>query len=204
MDATATTIRRATPADVPTLAGTLVRAYFDDPVAVWACASDALRPRMLEGQYRTRLRQMLAQQEVWTTPECSSVALWAAPGQWQTTFRQDAAQARHLLHPAILVRLPLLAFGLRSLHGRHPHTPPHWYLSLLGTEPELQGHGLGSAVLAPVLERCDSDGVGAYLESSKERNIDFYARHGFRTTGELRLPRGPKMWFMWREPHSGR
>jgi len=55
-------------------------------------------------------------------------------------------------------------------------------------------------VLQPVLERCDSDGVWAFLESSKERNIDFYARHGFRVLGELRLPRGPIMWPMWRDP----
>ena len=71
---------------------------------------------------------------------------------------------------------------------------------MLGTDPAAQGRGLGSAVLRPVLEQCDRDGVGAFLESSKERNIDFYARHGFRVTSEIRLPRGPLMWQMWRDP----
>ncbi|MGH2912475.1 MAG: GNAT family N-acetyltransferase, partial [Solirubrobacteraceae bacterium] len=74
------------------------------------------------------------------------------------------------------------------------------YLAVLGTEPDMQGQGLGSAVLEPVLRQCDNDGVAAYLESSKERNIAFYARHGFRVTGEIRLPRGPTMWPMWRDP----
>jgi hypothetical protein len=50
-----------------------------------------------------------------------------------------------------------------------------------------------------VLEECDRDGVGAYLESSKERNVDYYARFGFRVTEEVRLPRGPRMWLMWRD-----
>jgi hypothetical protein len=51
-----------------------------------------------------------------------------------------------------------------------------------------------------VLEECDRDGIGAYLESSKESNIDYYARFGFRVTGTIRLPRGPLFWPMWRDP----
>ena len=40
----------------------------------------------------------------------------------------------------------------------------------------------------------------AYLESSKERNVAYYARHGFRVREELDLPRGPRVWLMWRDP----
>ena len=69
----------------------------------------------------------------------------------------------------------------------HPRDP-HYYLAVLGTDPDEQGRGIGSALIQPVLETCDRDEVPAYLESSKERNIDFYARHGFRVTDELVLP----------------
>jgi GNAT superfamily N-acetyltransferase len=99
-----------------------------------------------------------------------------------------------------MARMPLVALGWEKLDRAHPRTPPHFYLALLGTEPSAQGKGLGSAVLGAVLEQCDSDRVGAYLESSKERNIDFYARHGFRVLDEIRLLRGPSMWRMWRDP----
>ena len=57
--------------------------------------------------------------------------------------------------------------------------------------------------MQPVLELCERDGVPAYLESSKERNIDFYARFGFRVRDEVKLPAGPKMWPMWRDPAGG-
>ncbi len=87
------------------------------------------------------------------------------------------------------------------IDARHP-TSPHMYLAVLGTDPSAQGRGIGSALLAPVLRQCDEDGVPAYLESSKERNVAFYARHGFRVREELPLPRGPRMWLMWREPRS--
>ena len=105
-----------------------------------------------------------------------------------------------MLHPRLLRRAPLVGYGLLGVEKAHPPAPPHWYLATLGTEPAAQGRGLGTAVLTPVLEQCDRDGVAAYLECSKERNVDYYARFGFRATGELRLPRGPRVWPMWRDP----
>ncbi len=193
---------KATRNDVPALARMLARAFLDDPVAMWSCRADGLRLRVLEQFNGARLRQMLAHDEVWSTPEISCAALWAPPERWKTTAREDMELARSLLHPRLIPRLPLVVGGLIGMERKHPRELPHWYLAVLGTDPSAQGQGLGSAVLAPVLERCDADGVGAYLESSKERNIDFYARHGFRVTGEIRLPRGPTMWPMWRDPRA--
>ena len=191
---------RATAADLPALTRALAKAFADDPVAGWACPPERLRPRMLERFHGARLRQLLRDDEVWTNAERTAAALWAPPKRWRTTPRDELEMTRGLLSPRLLPRLPLVAYGMTGIERRHPHSPPHWYLAVLGTAPEAQGRGHGSAVLAPVLARCDEDGVGAYLESSKERNIAFYARHGFRVTRELRLPRGPRMWAMWRDP----
>jgi GNAT superfamily N-acetyltransferase len=195
------TARRATRADVPSLARALADAFHDDPVARWSCPPPAARRRMLERFYRTRLSQLLGEEEVWTEGGRAGAALWAPPGRWRTTRREELQMARCMIEPRVLHRLPLVFAGLVGVvERRHPATPPHWYLAILGTAPGAQGRGIGSALLAPVLERCDADGVGAYLESSKESNVAFYARHGFRAMAELRLPRGPRMWPMWRDP----
>jgi GNAT superfamily N-acetyltransferase len=210
--------RRATAADVPAIAAVLAQAFMDDPVARWACRPDSLRQGVLERFHGTRARQLLAHEEVWINEERTTAALWAPPERWRTTARQDAALSRGLLHPRLFARLPLVVAGLLGIERKHPRTPPHWYLAVLGTDPSAQGRGLSSAVIQPVLEQCDRAGVGAYLESSKERkpnmqggtpaylecskesNISFYERFGFKVTDELRLPRGPKVWPMWRDP----
>lgn len=197
-------VRPAEPADVPALTRMLVRAYMDDPVAVWICKSSQLRAKLLAALYSERLRQLLAHEAVWTTPDHTSAAVWMPPDHQQATIRPTATLLRCFSRPQMMARVPLLAVGFAAMQRKHPSSPPYWYLSLLGTDPDAQGHGFGSAVLQPVLERCDSDCVGAYLESSKPRNLDFYARFGFRVTDELVLPQGPKMWPMWREPSDAR
>ena len=89
---------------------------------------------------------------------------------------------------------------LNLVEAMHPHEP-HWYLASLGTAVGRQGTGVGSALMRPVLEHCDAEGMPCYLESSKERNVPFYRRHGFEVVQEAPLPGdGPPIWTMWREP----
>jgi ribosomal protein S18 acetylase RimI-like enzyme len=104
---------------------------------------------------------------------------------------------------------PLVRFlGLRTasvlgaLDRMEERDPSHWYLFILGTEPAAQGQGLGSALLAQALARVDADGMPAYLESSSERNLVLYGRHGFEITSEVAIPGGPRIWPMWREPRT--
>lgn len=193
-------VRPATASDVDALARMLSRAFLDDPVAAWAWRPQRQRLEALRRFQATRIRQLLGEEGVWTTSDLGAAALWAAPRRWRSSMLETMALGPAFMHPRLIARMPMVALGWLGLERKHPHRPDHWYLAVLGTEPELQGRGLGSAVLAPVLDQCDRDGLGAYLESSKERNVDFYARHGFRVTGELRLPRGPRMWPMWRDP----
>jgi ribosomal protein S18 acetylase RimI-like enzyme len=193
--------RRARQPDLPGLARMLARAFIDDPVARWSCRQDRLRPAALERVFTVRLRQLFEHGEIWTSEGLASTAVWAPPGRWKTTAGEDIALAWALARdPRLTLRAPLVMSGLLGIEATHPDEPLHWYLAILGTDPPSQGHGLASEMMRPVLQECDRDGVGAYLESSNERNVDFYMRHGFRTVQEKRLPRGPRVWLMWRDP----
>ena len=90
--------------------------------------------------------------------------------------------------PDELERLGILG---QLMMANHPHEP-HWYLNVVSTFPERQGRGLGAAVLQPVLDRCDADGVRAYLESSNPRNLSLYRRQGFVDAGVLTPPGRPQ------------
>jgi ribosomal protein S18 acetylase RimI-like enzyme len=81
----------------------------------------------------------------------------------------------------------------------HPHEP-HYYLPFIGTRPESQGRGLGSAILRPALARADAERMPAYLEATTTRSRDLYERHGFVVIGLLEVPKGPTMFQIWRAP----
>jgi ribosomal protein S18 acetylase RimI-like enzyme len=101
-------------------------------------------------------------------------------------------------------RFPLASRAAFQLVRRHPRQPEHWYLHYLGVVPSRQGRGLGSMLLRPMLERCDREGLPAYLEASSARSRALYERLGFELTGRpVDLPNGPQMWPMWREPRGG-
>jgi ribosomal protein S18 acetylase RimI-like enzyme len=193
-------IRRARSEDIPQLAAVLARAFFDDPVASWAWKPDDLRLAALERFQATRIRQLIVHEEVWCSEDLACAALWAPPGHWHATLSETAQLLPSFMRRRLFARMPMVAIGWEKLERGHPRKPPHFYLAVLGTDPEAQGRGIGSAVLRGVLDQCDRDGVAAFLESSKESNIAYYSRHGFRVTEEVRLMRGPSMWRMWREP----
>jgi GNAT superfamily N-acetyltransferase len=190
--------RPAQPEEAEALARMLARAFLDDPVMEWLYPSERGREARIRRYFRVRVRQLLRHGEVWTTPARSGTAAWARPGDWQMGLLQTLELAP--MAASLGTRLPRILTGLARTEKHHPREPEHWYLAILGTEPSTQGEGVGTQVLAPVLEACDRDGVPAYLESSKERNVDYYARFGFRVREELRLPKGPRLWAMWRDP----
>ena len=90
---------------------------------------------------------------------------------------------------------------LLTVEQHHPHEP-HYYLEFLGVHPAAQGSGLGRALIEPMLELADREGVGLCLENSKEKNLAFYGRYGFQPLEELQLPgrNAPTIWLMWRDP----
>lgn len=196
---TAADVRRARAEDIPAIGESLARAFEDDPVMEWLVSSDRRRLGVLRRFMALRTRQLLRQDEVWTTRGGEGAALWALPGQWHDPPR-NVWQMLRALSPDILAHVPSTVRGLDRIEKAHTGLGPHMYLAVLGTHPEHQGQGFGSRLLAPVLEDCDANLIDAYLESSKESNLAIYARHGFKVTGEIALPRGPTIWSMWREP----
>jgi GNAT superfamily N-acetyltransferase len=193
-------IRRASAEDVPRLALVLARAFYDDPVFNWLVPEDSERLRRSARGFAFYLRKVyLPHAQSYATDDSAGGALWLPPNTWH---HGPLAQLR--LAPGMIAalgpRLPQVLRAISTIESNHPHEP-HYYLAFAGVDPPLQGKGIGTALLQPILDRCDREGTPAYLEATTPRNRACYERQRFEVTEEFRFPKGgPPSWRMWREP----
>jgi ribosomal protein S18 acetylase RimI-like enzyme len=185
--------------DCADIARVQARAFYDDPLQSWALPDETTRLAVLGRVYELLGRHAsVPAGESYTDASLACAAFWVPPGGF--VLSREAASA---LAPVIELLGDADERFRAAEDTMRAHRPAdvHFYLQGLGVDPPRQGEGLGSAVIGPVLRRCDRDGLPAYLETTKERNIGFYEQHGFEVVAQARLPlEGPRMWFMWREP----
>lgn len=192
---TALRARKASQQDLPGLSQTLAAAFFSDPVFSWWIADEEARRQILPAFFKIATEANLPHEETYTEDHVVAGAVWVPPGAGE----EGGEQLMNALAGVSGPFAPTLFASFELLEEQHP-AEPHYYLFFLGTRPEWQGRGIGSALMRPVLETCDRDGVPAYLEATSERNRRLYLRHGFHVTGQIALPGGPTIWPMWREP----
>jgi len=130
--------------------------------------------------------------EVYTTPgTMKGIAAWLPPGKapfgtWQLLRsvplpvmfrfgRQGGSQMRSYGEYA------------DNLH-RELVPEPHWFLQLLGVDPDHRGQGVSSRLVKPMLERIDREGLPCFLDTNTEKNVAIYRRFGFELVSESKVP----------------
>ncbi|WP_217239423.1 N-acetyltransferase [Streptomyces sp. AC555_RSS877] len=197
-------IRTASAGDRELVVRLLDAAFQDDPVSRWVFPGDEYRRTTHHRLMAAFTDIVFGEGRVDITEDGAACALWlsvpAADSHGQDTGEDDGpAQVRAAVDPGN-ERVELIG---RLTADIHPSDRAHAYLWMIGVAPERQGEGLGTALIAPVLDSCDRDGLPAYLEASSVRSRKLYERLGFELADRpLDLPEGPQMWPMWREPRT--
>jgi GNAT superfamily N-acetyltransferase len=196
------TVRLAHAGDIDVVAEVVSTAYADDAWVAWVVTPDRRQERVRALQVSILSAVALPHGEVWLCENDAGAVVGAAlwlladrhvpPEAWAAVAATEAEMMGE--------RRPFAAEAAAATRGLRP-TTPHHLLASLGVLPTERGRGIGSALLAPVLERSDRDGVVAYLETSAEDNLRFYGRLGFELVGNVQLPNGgPPVWALLRTP----
>jgi GNAT superfamily N-acetyltransferase len=195
-------VRVMRPDDVEAAAVLLARSLADDPAWHRALPDDVTRIRRHARLLGITIpRIFLPGGDCWVieAPDgrLAGAALWLPLGH-EPPIRTMLAVAPRLAW--LLGRRSLAVAKLSAELERQRPPDRHLYLAALGVDPELQGHGFGARLLAPVLARCDREAMPAYLESSNPRNRGFYLRCGFEPVGEIVVATWPPLLRLSRPP----
>jgi ribosomal protein S18 acetylase RimI-like enzyme len=194
-------VSHAVRADLDPLAAALADAFADDPMMAWIYPEPDTRPAHIEGFMRAALEIGFPHGHVYAAGANSAAAIWAPPDV-DLFDEQAIATLFGLLSEQLGSRVEEVGTGLGGIAEHHPHNVPHFYLFVLGTARAVQGRGVGSRMLHEILDRCDRQGLGAYLESSNGRNVPFYERHGFQVLTEVKVSEEFIARPMWRDPQT--
>ena len=199
---TKTEARAVIKADIPLMSAMLARAFSDDPMMCFLLRDEATRAEKLPRLFKLLLKLALPLGGCDVSDGYESGAIWRPPHHSEMSFHQYLTNGVEFLSLFGLGGARHAIWVMDQVEKRHPKEP-HWYLQVIGTDPDKQGMGFGGVAMRRHLAIADASALPCYLESSKESNIPIYSSFGFEVTGEIRLIGGPTLYAMWRKPKAG-
>lgn len=198
-------MRKATRADLHDVAAVIGEAFVDLPPCEWLVPDDLWdRQGMVSNHAQLWAAHALRHGHIDVMDHAGieqrapvAVAVWfhdhENPAPLQPLYDRNLADAC-MEHTWRFHELDL------AMETHHPDNQPHQHLAFIATHPVAHGHGLGSRLLRAHHTRLDKLGLPSFTEARNRRNRDWLTHFGYRAAQPYRLPRGPRVWPMWREP----
>ena len=201
MIASPTRVRRAHSSDAQSVASILTQGFVTDPVFEWMFPDPATRLHYTSAFFDVFTGGAIEAGDTFVSDDNGCAAIWFPVDP--AAEPADESALMEALAEAVGPNIERLAIIDELMKAAHPHDAAHSYLNFVSTIPARQGQGLGREVLSQRLRELDAAGLPAYLEATTLRSAQLYASLGFEHFwNTIKLPAGPTMWPMWREPHG--
>ncbi len=166
---------------VATAIEALTLAFMEDPLMEFFAPDVEKRKRVSPWFWRSGLSYGMRWGVVETDESGRSAAIWMPPGgtsmPMHRIMRTSFAQAPFRLGLRGFLNFGKMTGVMESIHNRQV-PDEHWYLLGLGVHPDLQGQGVGSALMESGHRRADAANMSCYLETSTEEDVRFYSHRG--------------------------
>jgi ribosomal protein S18 acetylase RimI-like enzyme len=192
-------ITKAGPDRLSVLASLFGRTFVVEPMMRWPLGVQEDVEEQLTRVFAAFLENLIDLGMVWEAGAAAGASVWIPADQadaWEKAQR-NGESAVHALTADGGRRFEAFWAWVESKFADEPA----WHLDSVAVEPELQGQGIGAALIDFGLARARAAGTGACLETGNPRNVAYYTRFGFRTVVDADAPdKGPHVWFMRWDP----
>lgn len=183
----------------------MAAAFFDDPVMKMMYPDEEKRARKGDWVMEKMVGYCARYGEVYTDDAVTGGSAWLTPGNtemsmlrtirsglWQMPFRVGFRQ---------MGRMNRMDSEIKKAHKKAA-PGDHWYLQILGTHPDAQGKGLGTAAIEVGTAKADAAGLPVYLETMSESNVAYYEKRGFTIAETIEFEPELTIWAMLRQPQD--
>lgn len=168
------------------VADILSKAFDDNKSVNYVVNQDGNRHKRIRGLMEYSYNVCDAFGDVWISEDAEACALVLHPDKKRSTLNSVLWDAKLALSVIGLSRVAQVLSRESKIKSFHPKEPFN-YLWFLGVRPEFQGSGKGSQLLDEIIESSRRDNRPIYLETSVERNLPWYQKHGFEIFNTLDL-----------------
>jgi ribosomal protein S18 acetylase RimI-like enzyme len=179
-------MKRATEKDRIRVVEILSQSFENNRSVNYVVKQDANRQQRIRGLMSYSFDVCNAFGEVWMSDDEQACALILFPDKKKTTASGILWDAKLALSVIGLSRIGQVLGRESKIKAFHPKTP-FAYLWFIGVSPDSQNKRKGSDLLHWLIERYNSQNRPIYLETSVERNLPWYKKHGFEIFETLQL-----------------
>ena len=190
-------IRRMSPGDMDAACEVLGLAFQDNPNTLAVLRGDRSKARRMM-QAAARVAKLGRRYSHVLVAEEGRVVGVLNAAEWPNCQLSigEKLQAASVVIRVVGVGLPR-SLRMMSVWAKHDPQERHWHLGPIGVHPELQGRGVGKALLGSFLKTVDEQRSPAYLETDVDRNVVLYEKFGFKVIAHAEI-NGVNNRFMWR------
>jgi ribosomal protein S18 acetylase RimI-like enzyme len=189
-------MNKANISDKPIIIDILSKAFEENKSVNFVVKQDASRKDRIRNlmEYSFNLCNRFG--EVWISDNKEACALILHPDQKRFSLSAALWDAKLALSVIGISRVKAVLDRESKVKKNHP-TIPFSYLWFIGVDPQQQGRGIGSDALTKTIEICEEKKRPIYLETSVEKNLNWYQKFGFEIFKTIDL--GYKL-YMLRRP----
>jgi len=170
----------------------LARAFQDGPFNAYIFPDTAERARKIPYAYQCVLRYYRSYGRCYvTSPRLEGAAVWIHSNYLRMSLRRIIASGA--VWPGLRLGMDASRWMQAAnsyVDKKHHELMPgqHWYLFIIGVEPQHQGFGYASRLLNGMLAQIDTEGLPCYLEAETEESVPVYQHFGFKVVEKITIP----------------
>jgi ribosomal protein S18 acetylase RimI-like enzyme len=162
-------------------AGALSRAFYNDPYYIFIMPNDKKRMKQLQWWMKILLRYTFKYGSIHYTNDFKSVAMWVGPDKPIIDDVKILSLGLMLYPFKIGVRNFMRVLNISGQWNKEHKklNKRHYYLMVIGVEPEFQQKGIGSRLMHVGLTKADDEELECFLETVTYEDVKFYMKHNF-------------------------